>query len=211
MIKKNNNKTKRQPNKKTNVSQLGATILLLFFFSGLSYSCRENYTPRPYGYYRVAIPEHDYLVFDSVGLPYKFDISKAATVKPNNRNNEKHWIDVVYPTLNGKIHGSYKAVHNNLFELSEDTWKFVSAHTSRADDMSRIEFGSSEKSVYGILYTIKGNVASPVQFVLTDSVKHFFRGALYFDNKPNKDSIAPMLNYIHEDIVRLMETFEWKE
>ena len=65
--------------------------------------------------------------------------------------------------------------------------------------------------MYGILYQIKGNAASQVQFLLTDSVKHFLRGALYFNNRPNKDSIAPVANYITEDIVRLMETAEWSD
>ena len=44
----------------------------------------------------------------------------------------------------------------------------------------------------------------------TDSTEHFFRGALYFNCQPNQDSIAPMLDYMREDIVRLMESFEWR-
>ena len=71
-------------------------------------------------------------------------------------------------------------------------------------------FQNPQKKVYGILYDLTGNTASSVQFVLTDSVHHFFRGALYFDNVPNKDSIAPMSDYIREDIVHMMETFEWR-
>jgi len=71
-------------------------------------------------------------------------------------------------------------------------------------------FENPEKKVYGILYDLTGNTASSVQFVLTDSTKHFFRGALYFENVPNKDSIAPMSAYIREDVIRLMESFEWK-
>jgi len=50
-----------------------------------------------------------------------------------------------------------------------------------------------------------------VQFVLTDSVDYFFRGALYFDTRPNKDSIAPVLDFIYQDIVTLMESFEYKK
>ena len=65
--------------------------------------------------------------------------------------------------------------------------------------------------MHGILYDLKGNTASNVQFVLTDSTKHFFRGALYFNNVPNKDSIAPMSDYIREDIIHIMESFEWKK
>jgi len=71
-------------------------------------------------------------------------------------------------------------------------------------------FDSEERNVHGILYDLKGNTASSVQFVLTDSTHHFFRGALYFNNVPNKDSIAPMSDYIRKDIIRIMESFKWK-
>ncbi len=187
-----------------------AAFSLFFVFICLLSSCRESYVPRPYGYYRVTIPEHSYRNFDSVGLPYKFDVSKIAEIKPNRASEEKFWIDVVYPQLNAQVHGSYKEINHNMYELSEDTWKFINAHISLADNVTSLEFEHPEKSVYGVLYDIKGNIASPVQFVLTDSTKHFFRGALYFNNKPNKDSIAPMLEYVREDIIRLVETFEWK-
>lgn len=185
-----------------------AGILLLMCVC-LSYSCRKAYVPRPYGYYRVYIPEHEYKTLDTLGLPYRFDISELATVNPRNSEDEKYWIDIKYPMLNATIHCSYKPIHGNMLELSEDTWKFVSAHTSHADDIENYFFEYPEMSVYGILYDLKGNVASPVQFVVTDSVQRFFRGALYFQNVPNKDSIAPMVDYVREDIIRLMESFEW--
>jgi hypothetical protein len=46
---------------------------------------------------------------------------------------------------------------------------------------------------------------------LTDSVRSFVRCALYFDNIPNQDSIAPVLEYINNDIQVLMESFRWKQ
>jgi len=33
---------------------------------------------------------------------------------------------------------------------------------------------------------------------------------LYFDVKPNFDSIYPAVVYLREDIMHLMETLEWK-
>ena len=186
------------------------SILFLSFFCGLSYSCRKNYVPRPYAYYRVTIPNHEYKVLYTQGLPYQFEISQLAEIQPREKEGEKYWIDVVYPLLNAKIHCSYKLVKNNLYEMTEDARTFAYAHSSRADDINEPYFEHPEKSVYGILYDIKGNVASPIQFFVTDSTRNFFRGALYFENVPNKDSIAPMLDYVREDIIHLMETFEWK-
>jgi len=64
--------------------------------------------------------------------------------------------------------------------------------------------------VYGILYDLKGNTASSVQFYVTDSVKHFLRGSLYFEAVPDADSLAPVINFFRGDIVHLIETLKWK-
>ena len=73
-----------------------------------------------------------------------------------------------------------------------------------AEAITEQPYGNPEHKVYGILYDIKGDAASPIQFMLTDSVHHVLRGALYFDAVPNKDSIAPVLNYVRKDIIRML-------
>ena len=64
--------------------------------------------------------------------------------------------------------------------------------------------------MYGAFAEVKGNVASPAQFYVTDSVNHFLTGSLYFYAKPNYDSILPAANYLQKDIKRIMETLVWK-
>jgi gliding motility-associated lipoprotein GldD len=81
----------------------------------------------------------------------------------------------------------------------------------KADAITEQAYLNDENRVYGILYELKGNTASNIQFVLSDSTKHFLRGALYFNVNPNKDSIAPVVDYIREDIIRLVETLEWSK
>ena len=65
--------------------------------------------------------------------------------------------------------------------------------------------------VEGIFFIIDGNVATPYQFFLTDSTRHFFRGALYYDASPNQDSLAPVNAFILKDIHHLINTFSWKK
>ncbi|MBT6439384.1 MAG: gliding motility lipoprotein GldD, partial [Flavobacteriales bacterium] len=64
--------------------------------------------------------------------------------------------------------------------------------------------------VYGLVYFLEGNAASSMQFYLTDSTNHFLRGALYFNAKPNPDSIAPVQEFIRQDIVHFINSFKWK-
>lgn len=186
-------------------------IIICLFLTGFFYSCADTPTPRPYGYFRVDLPKHQYEKFDSAALPFLFDKSTAATVKPGHGKSENNWIDIQYQKLNGTIYCSYKPVNSNLFQLLEDTREIVYKHSIRADEITETPYENPERRVFGILYELTGNTASPVQFVLTDSAKHFFRGALYFNKVPNKDSIAPMAEYVCNDMVRLMESFEWKK
>jgi gliding motility-associated lipoprotein GldD len=185
-------------------------IILIIVFTCMFCSCNKTNIPRPYGYFRVDLPHHAYRTIDTLNLPYRFDLPINARLINRKAEGEMYWIDLYYPTLNASIYCSYKPVKGNLNNLLEDTRKIVYKHSVRADGISERVFDHSEKNVHGILYDLKGNTASYVQFVLTDSTHNFFRGALYFNNVPNKDSIAPMENYIREDVIRIMESFEWK-
>jgi len=45
---------------------------------------------------------------------------------------------------------------------------------------------------------------------LTDSVKNYLRGALYFNSEPRLDSIQPVLNFVKQDVDRMIKSFKWK-
>jgi len=186
-------------------------VYILLIVIGILNSCGKASFPKPYGYYRVDLPPHSYRIVDTLNLPYTFEIPKNAVLTNSESKEGKYWVDIIYPKLNATIYCSYKSVNGNLTELLEDTRKIVYKHTIRADGITERPFVHYEKKVYGILYDLKGNTASSVQFVMTDSLKNFFRGALYFNNIPNKDSIAPMSEYVREDIMHIMESFQWKK
>ena len=172
--------------------------------------CGKKYIPKPYGYMRIALPDTCYTLLNTDSLPYNFDVSCNATTSPaKGDNGEKNWIDVAYPSFNATIHCSYKPLHNNLRELSEEARQFVYNHAIKAEAIPEKAFENPEQRVYGIYYELQGNTASSLQFVLTDSTHHFFRAALYFNNRPNQDSIAPVLHYIQGDVIRMIESFQW--
>jgi gliding motility-associated lipoprotein GldD len=193
-----------------NMPTLPIKVIIFIILTSLFWSCAETSIPRPYGYFRVDLPKHDYREIDTLQLPYRFEISESAKIISRQTKTEKYWIDLYYPKLNASIYCSYKPINGNLIDLLEDTRKIVYKHSVRADGIAEKVFNHPEKNVHGILYDLKGNTASSLQFVLTDNTHHFFRGALYFNNVPNKDSIAPMAEYIREDVIKLMESFEWK-
>jgi len=188
------------------------TYISVFAIIGLIIlgGCKRKYTPKPRGYFRIDFPEKKYQKLDSF-YPYKFEYPKYVIITQDSSSvSEKYWINIEYPDLNGKIHISYKAIDNNLNQILEDTRKLVYKHTIKADAINEKMFIKPEKKVYGILYEIEGNAASSMQFFLTDSINHYLRGALYFNTEPNKDSLSPVLDFVREDIIVLIESFEWK-
>jgi gliding motility-associated lipoprotein GldD len=108
----------------------------------------------------------------------------------DSRIAEPCWINIDFPEFRGRLHISYKRVDDNLVELMEDTRKLAFRHTVKADAIDERMFINEKDKVYGVMYELKGNTASAIQFFLTDSSSHFFRAALYFNVQPNKDSLA---------------------
>ena len=169
--------------------------------------------PRPRGYFRIDLPEHTYSDFHAVpafsAYPYSFEQSRQAAVSVHPEQGEHYWVDLCYPRLNARIHCSYKPVAGNLRELSDDAQRFVYNHAGKATSIPEQGYDNPEARVWGVYYELRGNTASPCQFYLTDSIGHFFRGALYFDCAPNQDSLAPVTAWLEEDVRHLIETFRW--
>lgn len=186
----------------------GAVIALLFSSCG---SDEEAIAPKPRGYFRIAFPEKKYVLYDSV-CPFTFEIPTYSNVQPDkNVRAEPCWINLNFPKFQGTLHLSYKPVNNNIQSYLEDTYTLASKHQIKASGIEEQLVKKDADKVYGLIYQIKGNAASSVQFFLTDSVHHFIRGALYFNAVPNTDSIAPVVEFIEKDIEHLITTFRWKD
>ncbi len=203
----------RKHNSQLSIVNCQLSILLLFACA----SCSNNYTPRPYGYYRITTPDTAYTdfalsTFDfrlSTTYPYTFALSRNAVVQPRTDVSEPYWINIYYPALDATIYCSYKPVQNNLRELTNDALEFVYRNASFATAIPEQEYAHPEASVYGVLFDLEGNTASSCQFFVTDSTRHFFRASVYCNCPPNADSLAPVYNYLRADIIKMVETFEW--
>lgn len=188
------------------------TIIFLISVTGLFSSCGDNYTPKPRGYFKIDLPEKEYQTYTG-SCPYTFEFPVYSKIVPDSsRNAMPCWIDIAYPQFNGRVHLSYQPVKSpEVFnELIEDARTFAFKHTVKATAIDEKYIHYPDKKVYGTYYSIAGNTASSVQFFLTDSVKNYIRGALYFHEEPRLDSIQPVLKFIEEDIDRMIKSFRWK-
>jgi gliding motility-associated lipoprotein GldD len=180
----------------------------------LSAGCDHSYTPKPRAYFRISLPPKEYVALKG-DYPYQFEMPTYATISQYSgkwvgTDTAEYWINVEYPQFHSRLHLTYKNVRNNLPKLIDDAYTFAYKHSIKADAIHQREFMNPDAKVYGILYDIKGNTASSLQFFVTDSTRNFLRGALYFDNEPNKDSIAPVNDFLRKDVERMIETLTWK-
>jgi gliding motility-associated lipoprotein GldD len=185
------------------------TILAILLFS--LNSCQDDYSPKPRGYFRIDFPEKQYVSFDTT-YPYTFEYPAYARVIPDDRpSSEPYWVNIDFPQFQGRIHISYKPVHENLPQYLEDARTFVVKHIPKADAIEDSLIYRPEDRVYGLVYYIDGmQAASSCQFFVTDSTSKFLRGALYFNVSPNNDSLAPVISFIRDDIRHMLKTFRWK-
>jgi gliding motility-associated lipoprotein GldD len=188
---------------------LNKYYLLFLFVIALS-ACHRGGVPKPYGYFRIALPDTAYELYQPAGFPYAFRMSKHAQAQLREHEGERYWIDIHYPQLNATIHCSYKPVRNNLNTLSRDAQEFLYGHTTVASAIPVQEYAQPENSVYGLYYELYGNTATPIQFYLTDSLQHFFRGSVYCNTIPNQDSLAPIHEYLRQDARVIMESLYWR-
>jgi gliding motility-associated lipoprotein GldD len=194
--------TKRWMPGRTTVLGIGILMLLL--------SCDRSYTPKPPGYPRIDYPEKSYQLYDAQP-GYRFEIPTYAFVEQDSSpGSDPGWINVVIPKLNGTIHLSYKPVRDNLGAYIADCRALAYKHAVKAEGIEETPLIEREQKRYGMVYDLKGDVASAVQFFITDSTSHFLRGSLYFNAPPNRDSLSPVIDFLRKDIIHMIETTEWK-
>lgn len=184
--------------------------IAVLLFAGCISEDDDIIAPKPRAYYRIEFPKKEYKVYDSV-CPFKFEMPVYSYIE-NDKNikAEPCWLNMQFAPFNSTLHLSYKPVTGNLDKYLEDTYTLAAKHQVKASGIEERLFKNDSLKVYGLVYQIDGNAASAVQFYITDSAKHFLRGALYFNCVPNIDSLSPVIGFIKQDIFHLIETFEWK-
>ncbi|MEO5912332.1 MAG: gliding motility lipoprotein GldD [Pelobium sp.] len=189
----------------------------LFLFIGIGLmiaACGSNsdYSPKPRGYFRIEYPKKEYQEFKDNPF-YSFEYPKYAKMYLDSADgNRPNWYNLTFPQFNASLHISYYPITSpaEFDNLIEDSRKLAFKHTVKATGIDEGRITVPENNINGIFYTIEGNTASSTQFFLTDSNQNFLRGALYFNEKPQADSVQPIVNFIKADIDRMIKTFHFK-
>ncbi len=192
-------------------------ILITVLCAGLISACNSDYTAgKKKGYFRIDFPPKNYQVFNQPDYPYTFEYPVyAEVIKDTTFFDDKAgdwWINIDIPRFNGRIHVSYKPINaqNNFDSLVRDGFKMAyKQHVNMATGIHD-SLMHTPNGVEGIYFSLGGNTATANQFFLTDSTRHFLRGALYFDAAPNADSLGIVNDFLKKDLLHLINTLRWK-
>jgi gliding motility-associated lipoprotein GldD len=208
--------------------QILSGLVLLF-----AIACNTPYSPRPKGYFRIDFPEHAYKTYDVPGSPYSFEYPVYGEIKRDSSlfdgtADNPYWINVDFPRFNGRIYISYmtiggKSVYkiktdkgykdslvtNTYDGLRDEAFRMTFKHSVKANGIEDSAFRTAN-GVQGVYFHVEGNAATSRQFFVTDSTRHFLRGALYFDATPNADSLGIVNDFLEQDMKHIISTLRWK-
>lgn len=193
------------------ITLIACTLLL----TALASSChhRNDYSPKPEAYLRLDMPKQDYRKVDTLALPFTFDASTEAEVRIKKDQPREKYIDLYYPRYHATAFLTYKAIQgSHEWQAQVDTsYKFLTQHFNFSSGVDEKQYVDPTNNIIAFTYQLKGSkVASTYQFWVSDSTHHFLRGALFLDQAPNNDSLAPVLDYLQRDLRHLVESVRWR-
>lgn len=184
------------------------TLLLVML---ITFSCSKDYTPKPRGYNRIDKPVYNYNRMETPFFELEYpDFANIEIVEKNETKNN-YWFNFIYPNYKASVYCTYLPINKQTLQKAiEDSHHLAFSHSIKADGIKQTPYLSdSTKTINALVFEIDGQVATPLQFYITDNEKNFLRGSVYFDNKVNADSVAPIVEYIKGDIKRMIVSIRW--
>lgn len=187
--------------------------LLLLLLPLLS-SCSEDPVPKPRGYPRLDMPAATYASWEGTcpfvaELPaYALALEKPGTTAANA--DTACYMTLRFPGQHANVYLTCRKIQGDLRQLIEDAHAFKDKHEAMAARIRSERVERDSARVFGTLFDVEGNVASPMVFYLTDSTTRFLYGSLYFDARPNADSLEPVTGRIRADLRHFAGTLIWR-
>lgn len=186
--------------------------LLCGIFSLLS-GCSEEIAPRarPHGFHKISFPETDaYQNFETDNCPFKFTYPASGQI--SRLENDSCWIDIDFPQYGLKWHLTHRFVPDTglpIGEHFEEHRKLIYKHSKKATQIAARDYNTSAGT--GKAYEVYGNVGTPAYYFLSDSAQeNVLMLSFYFNTAMKNDSLAPIIEYMREEVEKSLESLRWK-
>ncbi len=204
-----------RPKDQPTIPSLSVWLVFGILGAGVLSSCgssESTWVPRPRGYPVIPLPEAAYARYENPDCPFDFEYSTSARLVPYQGNDPEAtcWFNMVYPRFGATLYFTYRTVRQDLPALIDDAHHGVNQHVMMAEKIQSTDVVRSEDKVFGTMFRLSGKPATPLQFYLTDSARHFFRGVVYFQEAVSYDSLAPVVDFMEKDMQHFTQSFHWK-
>ena len=177
----------------------------IIFFALIVYSCNNNVNlPKQKAYFA---PEFEIPTYKKISLDcnYRFNINSQASI--NNIKNCNY--EIYYKNLNAKIFINQIVLSNSIEKVLNTFNQKINENSRLSDQIIQSNYVNIDKKIYSKLYSFVGNSPSNIQFYVTNQTDKFLTGSLFFETEPNYDSLFPYIDYIRNDIKKMVDSFRW--
>ncbi|MDC3077299.1 hypothetical protein OA327_01125 [Flavobacteriales bacterium] len=177
----------------------------IIFFALIVYSCNNNINlPKQKAYFA---PEFEIPTYKKISLDcnYSFNINSQSSI--NNIKNCNY--EIYYKNLNAKIFINQIVLSNSIERVVNTFNQKINENSRLSDQIIQSDYINVDKKIYSKLYSFVGNSPSNIQFYVTNQTDKFLTGSLFFETKPNYDSLFPYIDYIRNDIKKMVDSFRW--
>lgn len=194
---------------------LSRSLIVLFLVAAVGFvGCDETPIPKPRGYFRLDLPEAAYTAYQGA-CPFRAEIPTYAValekpVATPAAADTACYLTLRFPGQRASVYMTCRGIANDLPELIDDAHEFKNKHEVKAARIRSERLLRDSAQVFGNLFDVEGDVASPFVFYLTDSTTHFIYGSLYFDARPNADSLQPVTERIRADMRHFANSLVWE-
>ena len=144
-----------------------------------------------------------------VSLQYNSAVSSIESINNSNTLISKR---INYKEHNASILIDLHEINNNmdLSRILNELNDFTNIHLKKKNSVINVqEYKNESQRLYASIIKIKGDVTSPYQFYITDSLKNMITASVRYNKSIKYDSVLQSLKYIEKDIYHLIETLTW--
>lgn len=165
----------------------------------LSAGCarRPAPVPRPHAFPRIEVYPETYHAVNNLM------INDSARFEPGVTEG---WFDIVYPAYNVRVNCTLTHTESSLHLQSVIDNRIERLERNAAGAPGELTELTSTEGVGGMLIVTPGALATPVQFLATDSARYVLSGSAVFASPgASPDSVAPIVNAIERDMIYMLK------
>lgn len=186
-------------------------ILFLFGLLLFHFSCDEtSYLPREKAFLRLEFekPMYDTYSSEFSKLNFIFNNAYASFEIVSDKKTVLRYKDIKIDIVLIDIQLENTS---SIEESLQNFYMFLEPHRKKSNQISVKEFVSADNKRFAKVFEMRGPVASPLQFYVTDSINNFLFGSMNLTEKSDYDSIYPSIMYVKNDIFSIIESVNWEE